>query len=279
MAGWGNGRAPRALTLLAVTAGAIALAASPAAAMRSEKIAPHLCKTVNGGRFVGIPGFPGEKIDRRLLPDIRWMKRRFDIFITDGYSTDPVHAGNGEHPIGLATDIVPNAAKGGTWNEVGDLAHVAEPTQNQPNMPWRWVGWNGDAGHGRGDHLHLSWSHSDTQPKHPARVVYTRRCPHWGGRRRQRRRRRRRRVQRGHVSRLGRRRRRVERRHLRQGRKARAGRGRGRLSPRSPLVQPHHLRRLRRLTCCCVDKVAASTESLAAASPPYMLLRRQSRRL
>ena len=180
MAGWGNGRAPRALTLLAVTAGAIALAASPAAAMRSEKIAPHLCKTVNGGRFVGIPGFPGEKIDRRLLPDIRWMKRRFDIFITDGYSTDPVHAGNGEHPIGLATDIVPNAAKGGTWNEVGDLAHVAEPTRNQPIMPWRWVGWNGDAGHGRGDHLHLSWSHSDTRPKHPARVVYTRRCPHSG---------------------------------------------------------------------------------------------------
>ena len=180
MAGWGNGRAPRALTLLAVTAGAIALAASPAAAMRSEKIAPHLCKTVNGGRFVRIPGFPGEKIDRRLLPDIRWMKRRFDIFITDGYSTDRVHAGNGEHPIGLATDIVPNAAKGGTWNEVGDLAHVAEPTQNQPIMPWRWVGWNGDAGHGRGDHLHLSWSHSDTQPKHPARVVYTRRCPHSG---------------------------------------------------------------------------------------------------
>ena len=30
------------------------------------------------------PGFPGEKIDRRLLPDIRWMKHRYDILITDG---------------------------------------------------------------------------------------------------------------------------------------------------------------------------------------------------
>ena len=39
------------------------------------------------------------------------------------------------------------------------------------------VGWNGDAGHGRGDHLHLSWSHSETKPKTPARVVYTRKCP------------------------------------------------------------------------------------------------------
>jgi uncharacterized membrane protein YgcG len=165
---------------LALVLGACVIAASPTAAMRSAKIAPHLCKTVNGGRFVGIPGFPGERIDRRLLPDIRWMKRRFDIFITDGYSTDPVHAGNGEHPIGLAIDIVPNVAKAGTWNEIGELAHLAEPKQDEPIMPWRWVGWNGDSGHGRGNHLHLSWSHSPTRPRHPARVVYTRRCPRSG---------------------------------------------------------------------------------------------------
>jgi hypothetical protein len=178
MAGWRKGsRALRALPLLAAIAGGVALAAPPAAAMRANKIAPHLCKTVGGGRFVPIPGFPGEKIDRRLLPDIRWMKRRFDIFITDGYSTDPVHAADGEHPIGLATDIVPNFAAGGTWNEIGELAHLAEPRQDQPIMPWRWVGWNGDPGHGRGNHLHLSWSHSETEPGHPARVVYTRRCP------------------------------------------------------------------------------------------------------
>ena len=74
MAGWGNGlRARRALLLLAAVAGVPALAASPAGAMRSKKVAPHLCKTVKGGRFVSIPGFPGEKIDRRLLPDIRWI--------------------------------------------------------------------------------------------------------------------------------------------------------------------------------------------------------------
>jgi hypothetical protein len=179
MAGLGNGfRARRLSVALALGLGALAIAASPAAGMRSAKLGRHLCKTVNGGKFVAIPGFPGEKIDRRLLPDIRWMKHRFDIFITDGYSRDPAHAANGEHPIGLAVDIVPNVAKSGSWNEIGDLAHFAEPAQNEPIMPWRWVGWNGDAGHGRGNHLHLSWSHSDTQPGHPARVVYTRRCPH-----------------------------------------------------------------------------------------------------
>jgi hypothetical protein len=169
---WGLG-AIVALMLVVATAGAMPAGAT----MRSTKLDRHLCKTVHGGRFVAIPGFPGEKIDRRLIPDIRWMKRRFDIFITDGYSNDPVHAGNGEHPIGLATDIVPNKSVGGTWGEIGELAHLAEPSSDHPIAPWRWVGWNGDPGHGRGNHLHLSWAHSPRKPGHPARVVYTRRCP------------------------------------------------------------------------------------------------------
>lgn len=164
------------LSLLVATV-ALVVVSSSAARMRTTKLSPHLCKTVHGGRFVPIPGFPGERIDRRLLPDIRWMKRHFHIFITDGYSRDPVHAESGEHPIGLATDIVPNRAKGGTWNDIATLAHLAEPKQNLPIPPWRWVGWNGDAGHGRGDHLHLSWMHSPSEPGHPARVVYTRHCP------------------------------------------------------------------------------------------------------
>src|SRR5690242_21717475 len=107
MAGSGKGLRVRLIgASLLLALGMLCIAASSAAGMRSEKLGRHLCKTVHGGRFVPIPGFPGEKIDRRLLTDIRWMKHRFDIFITDGYSTDPVHAQNGEHPIGLATDIV-----------------------------------------------------------------------------------------------------------------------------------------------------------------------------
>lgn len=168
----------RLALLVAMLVGALAVSAAPAAGrMHSTLIRKHLCETTGGGKFVDIPGFPGEQIDRRLLPDIAWMVRRYDIFITDGYSLDPVHARNGEHPIGLAADIVPNAARGGTWAEIADLAHWAEPQQDHPRMPFRWVGWNGDPGHGRGNHLHLSWSHSETSYNTPARVVYTRICP------------------------------------------------------------------------------------------------------
>ncbi len=145
--------------------------------MRSKVIDRHLCKTVGGGRFVDIPGFPGEKIDRRLLADIRWMKRRFHIFITDGYSTDPAHARNGEHPIGLAADIVPNRAKGGTWRDIGALARKAEPRAGPSDRALALGGLERRSDHGRGHHLHLSWMHSETEPEDPARVVYTRKCP------------------------------------------------------------------------------------------------------
>lgn len=169
-----------AFALLALLLAAIfmATAAAPAsAAMESTRLRKNLCVTTGGGKFVPIPGFPGEMIDRRLIPDIRWMRRKFDIYITDGYSTAPYHARNGEHPIGLALDIVPDRSRGGTWHDIARLANRAEPRQNQPRMPYRWVGWRGDPGHGWGDHLHLSYSHSPASFGTTARTVYTRICP------------------------------------------------------------------------------------------------------
>ncbi len=153
------------------------LITSAPGAMRSTKISKNLCETSGGGKFVSIPGFPGERIDRRLLTDIEYLERKYEIFITDGLSYDPVHAANGEHPLGLALDIVPDTANGGSWKTISALAKWAEPSQDQPVAPFRWVGYNGDAGHGRGHHLHLSWNHSDARPKHPAKTVYTLRCP------------------------------------------------------------------------------------------------------
>ena len=174
-------RARFTLMVCALIASVLALAsialASRHSKMVSTKLGPRLCETVGGGKFVDIPEFPGERIDRRLLTDLGWLEAKYKVFVTDAYSMDSVHATNGEHPIGLAADLVPNKAAGGTWNDIDRLAAWAEPTQDHPRAPFRWVGYNGDAGHGRGNHLHLSWSHSDTKPGIPAATVDTIFCP------------------------------------------------------------------------------------------------------
>jgi hypothetical protein len=169
----------RSLGLVGLAIAITGVLAVPASSrMVSTQIGKHLCETTGGGRFVKIPGFPGEKIDRRLLKDVAWMKRRYTIFITDGFSTDPIHSPNGEHPLGLAADIVPHRAKGGNWRKITRLAKRFEPRQNRVKMPFRWIGYNGDPGHGRGHHLHLSWSHGrKTRFGRPTWRVYTRICP------------------------------------------------------------------------------------------------------
>jgi hypothetical protein len=180
--GWGEGMGSvRRLTiLLAVALATVAVcSASAGAVMRSTKLPDGTCQTTGGGRFVPIPGFPGERIDRRLLADIAYLRRQYPIFVTDGYSIDPVHASNGEHPLGLALDIVPDQSAGGTWARISALARWAEPRQNRPRFPFRWVGYTGDSGHGPRHHLHVSWSHSESTkgPGFPVRTVYTLRCP------------------------------------------------------------------------------------------------------
>ena len=166
-----------------ISIGAVVLAivatvvpASPAQ-MRSVDLGNKVCQTTGGGKFVDIPGFPGERIDRRLLRDIKYLRRNYKIFITDGYSTSPIHSANGEHPRGLALDIVPNFAAGGSWNDIDRLANWAEPSQNQTRSPFRWVGYNGDPGHGRGHHLHLSYNHLGANFGEPAKTMYSIRCP------------------------------------------------------------------------------------------------------
>jgi hypothetical protein len=121
-----------------------------------------------GGRIVPIPGEPGMTIDERLLSDIAFLRARFHVTVTAGYAPTG-HEPHGEHPLGLAVDLVPGP--GGTWDDVDALAHWAEPVQNQPRPPFRWVGYDGDSGHGRGNHLHLSWIHAPAPSGPPAAWV------------------------------------------------------------------------------------------------------------
>jgi hypothetical protein len=121
-----------------------------------------------------IPHEEGDMVDRRIVPDLRWIASRFPIYVTDGYSgplpngehvgCNHCHARNSDHYNGLAVDLVPlNGTPGRcdtSWAAITRLAHWAEPLQNKPRAPFRWVGYDGDAGHGCGNHLHLSWEHA-----------------------------------------------------------------------------------------------------------------------
>jgi hypothetical protein len=112
-------------------------------------------------------------VDRRIVPNLRWIAQRFPIYITDGYSGKlrngqhvgcrGCHVKHSDHYNGLAVDIV--ALRGGGrcdrgWRGITRLARWAEPRQNRPRAPFRWVGYDGDSGHGCGHHLHLSWEHA-----------------------------------------------------------------------------------------------------------------------
>jgi hypothetical protein len=120
-----------------------------------------------------VPHEEGDMVDRRIVPDLRWIAARFPIYVTDGYSgplpngehvgCDNCHVKHSDHYNGLAVDIVPlngGAKCDASWQGITRLALWAEPLQNQPAPPFRWVGYNGDAGHGCGNHLHLSWEHA-----------------------------------------------------------------------------------------------------------------------
>ena len=119
-----------------------------------------------------IPHHAPDRIDRRLLPQIRYLSERFPSFyIQDAHGGKP-HTKYGEHPLGLAVDVAPLDWDGkgcdGSWRQISRIARWAEPRQNHPRPPFRWVGYNHDSEHGCGDHLHLSWVHAPTKPFHKA---------------------------------------------------------------------------------------------------------------
>jgi len=121
-----------------------------------------------------IPHEEGDMVDKRILGDLRWIAARYPIYVTDGYSgplpngehvgCNQCHVKGSDHYNGLAVDVVPlNGTPGKcdiTWAPITRLAEWAEPVQEQPVPPFRWVGYDGDAGHGCGNHLHISWQHS-----------------------------------------------------------------------------------------------------------------------
>ncbi len=162
--------------ILLVLAGSLAIALLVANSASAGPPATRIA--YSAGEIVPIPASvpheEGDMVDRRLVPDLRWIAARFPIYVTDGYSgplPDGEHVGchmchvkGSDHYNGLAVDVVPlNGTLGKcdrTWAPITLLAEWAEPTQNHPAPPFRWVGYDGDSGHGCGNHLHLSWEHA-----------------------------------------------------------------------------------------------------------------------
>jgi hypothetical protein len=170
-----SARHARRIALAAALACLALLGVAPGAAAEPPPASTRLVYAP--GKIVPIPASipheEGDMVDRRIVPDLRWIAARYPIFITDGYSgplpngehvgCDMCHVRNSDHYNGLAVDIVPLGGGGScdaSWAPITALALWAEPTQNHPVAPFRWVGYNGDAGHGCGNHLHLSWNHA-----------------------------------------------------------------------------------------------------------------------
>lgn len=171
------------LTLAALLALGLLIANSASAGPTSTRIVR------TPGEIVPIPASvpheAGDMVDRRIVPDLRWIAAHYPIYVTDGYSgplpngehvgCNMCHVKDSDHYNGVAVDVVPlNGTPGkcdSTWAPITRLAEWAEPVQNQPVPPFRWVGYNGDAGHGCGNHLHLSWQHAPAPMFQPAEWV------------------------------------------------------------------------------------------------------------
>jgi hypothetical protein len=135
---------------------------------------------------------PDVRCDARIVAGVIWLARRFHVRVTACYA---IHSLAGEHPLGAATDLVPEP--GSSWQRTTEaLARAAgwspscaasgvAPACARP--PFRFIGYNGFPGHGDpahcacgdGAHLHLSWltSASTGQPENQPRTSHF--APTW----------------------------------------------------------------------------------------------------
>src|SRR4051812_36877723 len=109
--------------------------------------------------------------DARIVPDVQLLVQRYRLTVTACFALTG-HKRAGEHPLGLATDLVPGA--GGSWALLGRLARELGWRESCAGTgcagllpsPMRFIGWNGYEGHGdpahagANAHLHLSWAHT-----------------------------------------------------------------------------------------------------------------------
>jgi hypothetical protein len=126
---------------------------------------------IEGGSWLAtVPG-TGIQCDRRIVPNVVTILARYHAHLTACYAPTG-HASDGEHPLGLAVDLVPQPPS--TWAQMERLARdsgwrescATSGCAGQTHTAFRFVGYNGYPGHGdpsyagTNAHLHLSWNWS-----------------------------------------------------------------------------------------------------------------------
>jgi hypothetical protein len=121
-----------------------------------------------GGWLAQVPG-TSFQCDRRIVPDVVLILERYHAQLTACYAPTG-HEPTGEHPLGLAVDLVP--APPSSWVMIDQMVHdlgwrescASSGCADQTHTVFRFIGWNGYSGHGdpahagANAHAHLSWS-------------------------------------------------------------------------------------------------------------------------
>ena len=133
------------------------------------------------GRWLArVPG-TDVRCDARIVKDVLYLVHHFGLTVTACFAGSG-HDTHGEHPLGLAIDVVPID---GEWDRTQAAARLFgwSPTcattgcAAETRSPMRVVLYNGYPGHGDPahcrspgcpPHLHLSWAHGPTEPVSPA---------------------------------------------------------------------------------------------------------------
>lgn len=152
---------------------------------RGPRQLARLPASVTAGRPIGC--------DARIVDDVVWLARRYRVQVTACFA---IHAHGGEHPLGAATDLVPQP--GSSWPDTTEaLARAAgwQPTCSQGGTapvcakpPFRFIAYNGYPGHGDpahcqppscAAHLHLSWLTSASPAQQENELRATHYAPAW----------------------------------------------------------------------------------------------------
>ena len=138
-------------------------------------------RVVFTGRWLApVPG-TGVRCDARIVDDVVFLTTRFGLRVTACFAASG-HALHGEHPLGLAIDVVP---RDDDWTRTAATARsfgwrpacAATGCAGEVRPPMRVVLYNGYPGHGDpshctppgcAPHLHLSWAHGPASPLTPA---------------------------------------------------------------------------------------------------------------